>query len=126
MPLYQDLPPLFIETPQEEFERIARPLINYLCENHHPHTTIIVTCTNAELLEGKMTTGYIEDYLTDLTMAGTNNGRHPKCKGYTTPDYGNGSEYDCGYGTTITCDECKYCLNGGGRKNPEAKSNQPK
>jgi hypothetical protein len=65
MPLYQDLPPLFIETPQEEFERLSRPLIKYLCENHHPHTKIVVTCTNAELLEGKMTTGHIEDYLTD-------------------------------------------------------------
>jgi hypothetical protein len=36
-----------------------------------------------------------------------------------------GYEYDCGYGTTIDCEQCKYgaC---GGRKDPEAKCNQPK
>lgn len=43
--------------------------------------------------------------------------RHPKCKGYMTTDYGNGSEYECGYETTIDCSECKY---GWGRKNPES------
>jgi len=46
--------------------------------------------------------------------------RHPKCKGFKTPDVGWGSDYDCGYDTTIDCDECKY---GGGRKDPEAKCN---
>lgn len=50
--------------------------------------------------------------------------RHPKCKGFTIPDIGNGADYDCGYNTTITCDECKYCLGGYGRKDPEAKRNQ--
>ena len=46
--------------------------------------------------------------------------RHPKCKGYqqTHDPY----DYDCEYETTITCDECKY---GVGRKDPEAKCNQP-
>lgn len=46
------------------------------------------------------------------------------CKGYK---YWTdcGYEYDCGYGTTITCEECKYC-DAGGRKDPEAKCNQPK
>ncbi len=34
-------------------------------------------------------------------------------------DYG--AEYDCGYNTKITCDECKY---GGGRKDPAAKCNE--
>jgi hypothetical protein len=43
--------------------------------------------------------------------------RHPKCKGFKTPDV----EWGSGYETTIDCDECKY---GGGRKNPEAKCNQ--
>jgi hypothetical protein len=32
-------------------------------------------------------------------------------------------DYDCGYNTTIDCDECKYA---GGRKDPEAKCNQEK
>lgn len=45
--------------------------------------------------------------------------RHPKCKG--TYDAWNG-DYDCEYQTAITCDECKY---GAGRKDPEAKCNQP-
>ena len=49
--------------------------------------------------------------------------KHSKCKGFKTPDYGYGSDYDCGYNTIINCDECKY---GDGRKNPEVKCNQPK
>ena len=36
------------------FEEAAKPLIKYLNENHHPHTTVIVTPINAELLEGCM------------------------------------------------------------------------
>lgn len=47
--------------------------------------------------------------------------RHPKCRGYRTQDVGWGSEYECGYETTIDCEQCKY---GGGRKDPEAKCNQ--
>jgi len=47
------------------FEKACRPLIKYLCENHHPHVSVIVTPTGAELLEGKKTTGEILDYLKD-------------------------------------------------------------
>lgn len=47
--------------------------------------------------------------------------RHPKCLGYQTVDVGNGSEYDCEYGSNLDCEDCKYGL---GRKNPEAKCNQ--
>lgn len=44
------------------------------------------------------------------------------CKGYKTwTDCGY--EYDCGYSTIISCEECIYA---GGRKNPEAKINQTK
>jgi hypothetical protein len=45
--------------------------------------------------------------------------KHSKCRGYK---YWTdcGYEYDCGYETEIACEECKY---GGGRKDPEAKSN---
>ena len=48
--------------------------------------------------------------------------RHAKCRGYyiDTPD---GRDYGCEYETIITCDECKYYA---GRKDPEAKCNQPK
>jgi len=40
------------------------------------------------------------------------------CLGYH--DEWNG-DYDCGYGATIACEDCKY---GMGRKDPEAKRNQ--
>lgn len=34
------------------FETMVRPLIRYLARNFHPHTTIIITSTGAELVEG--------------------------------------------------------------------------
>jgi hypothetical protein len=37
----------------------------------------------------------------------------------------NDPDVACGYETTITCDDCKYGA-GGGRKDPQAKCNQPK
>jgi len=36
----------------DSFEDAARPLIKYLCENHNPHTSVIVTSLDAELLGG--------------------------------------------------------------------------
>lgn len=47
------------------FDAAARPLIKWLCENCHPHTTIVVTPTNAELLEGVVSTGKVLDYVRD-------------------------------------------------------------
>ena len=47
-----------------EFERVTRPVIKYMAENHHPHTKLIVTATGAELVEGVMnfpTTDYLVD-----------------------------------------------------------------
>ena len=35
-----------------EFEAKARDLMKWLCDNGHPHMTIIVTPTSAELVEG--------------------------------------------------------------------------
>ena len=54
-------------TPEQkaEFEALAHPLIKWLCENCHPHHTIIITPTNAELLEGECSTGEVLDYLRD-------------------------------------------------------------
>jgi len=49
----------------KEFEQLARPMIQYLCENYHPHVTVVITPTNAELLEGQMSTGQIMDYVRD-------------------------------------------------------------
>lgn len=49
---------------QERFEAAARPLIKYLAENHHPHTTVIIDSTRAELLEGQAVIK-TEEYLRD-------------------------------------------------------------
>jgi len=50
---------------QEEFEALTRPVIEWLNNNCHPHVSVIVTPTNAELLEGVCSTGEILDYLQD-------------------------------------------------------------
>lgn len=47
------------------FESSARPLIKYLNDHHHPHSKVIVTCANAEVVEGVKITGPIEDYFKD-------------------------------------------------------------
>lgn len=39
-------------TGEGNFEKVALPMIKYINENHHPHTTIIVTTDRAEVLEG--------------------------------------------------------------------------
>ncbi|MEQ9887622.1 hypothetical protein ABRP55_13835 [Pectobacterium zantedeschiae] len=48
----------------EGFALVIKPVIKYLAENHHPHTHIVVTSTNAELSEGFQcieTTEYLRD-----------------------------------------------------------------
>ncbi len=42
------------EEKQRSFEDAAKPLIKWLAENVHPHHSVIVTSTHAELLEGQM------------------------------------------------------------------------
>ena len=37
---------------KNDFEDLANRGMNYLKENHHPHTCIIINHDNAELLEG--------------------------------------------------------------------------
>jgi len=49
---------------QEKFEEVAKPLIKYLAENYHPHVTVIVTATEAEVLEGLQMIK-TEEYLRD-------------------------------------------------------------
>jgi hypothetical protein len=34
------------------FEEAAEPIMKWMCENQHPHTTVILTGTSAELVEG--------------------------------------------------------------------------
>lgn len=43
-----------VMTDIEEFYQAAKPLMEYLKNNHHPHHQAIVTCTDAELVEGKI------------------------------------------------------------------------
>jgi len=37
---------------QERFEKAVKPLMDFLMEDYHPHVTVIVTSTTAELMEG--------------------------------------------------------------------------
>jgi hypothetical protein len=37
---------------KERFEKAARPLMKYLAQNYHPHVTVIVDGSRAEILEG--------------------------------------------------------------------------
>ena len=50
---------------KEEFDGVSRLMIKWLNENCHPHVTVIITPTNAELLEGECSTGTIMDYVKD-------------------------------------------------------------
>lgn len=48
---------------EDVFLELCKPIMKYLCENHHPHTTIVITQTNAELLEVISGTARIEDFI---------------------------------------------------------------
>ena len=50
-----------IKTNREEFEAAVLPAIKYLFKNHHPHTTIIIDNSSAQLVEGIMGTGNIHE-----------------------------------------------------------------
>lgn len=49
----------------QEFEGLARPLMKWLNENHHPHSQIVITPIKAKLLYNQMSTGNIWDYVPD-------------------------------------------------------------
>lgn len=51
--------------PADAFLEASKPLIKYLNEYHHPHTTVIVTSIGAECLEGIAHTGKILDFIKD-------------------------------------------------------------
>lgn len=53
------------ETQRAEFEALSRPLIKWLNENCHPHVSVSITPTGAELHEGVFSTGQIMDYVKD-------------------------------------------------------------
>ena len=49
---------------ENDFDNLAKAMIKYLNDNHHPHTTIIITPDSAEVLEGVKairTTEFIKD-----------------------------------------------------------------
>jgi hypothetical protein len=60
----QCTPPPSDDARQASFESAARPLIEWMAKNCHPHTTTIVTATHAELLEGQMVVS-TNEYLVD-------------------------------------------------------------
>ncbi|MDP2158955.1 MAG: hypothetical protein Q8K02_00595 [Flavobacterium sp.] len=49
---------------QKELETVARPLIEWLNKNCHPHVTAIVNPARVELLEGVCSIP-VEDYISD-------------------------------------------------------------
>jgi len=59
----------------------------------------------------------------DINLGKEEPKRHPKCKGSGGSDQWV-DDFECGYNTEITCDECRYCLGSSGRKDPDAKCNQ--
>ena len=58
-----------IETLEKEasFEEIARVMMKHLAnpEKYHPRFRVVINSTNAELLEGKQSTGRVLDYIKD-------------------------------------------------------------
>ena len=36
----------------EKLKEVAKPLVDYIRKNYHPHVTVIVDCMHAEVLEG--------------------------------------------------------------------------
>lgn len=52
------------EEVQKEFEALTRPLIDFLNREGHPHMSIIVDTTGAEMVEG-VRCFKTEDYLRD-------------------------------------------------------------
>lgn len=44
----------------KEFEELAKPLMEYLHKNFHPHAQIIINWDGAEVVEGKIGVPYTE------------------------------------------------------------------
>ena len=53
---------IFNKEQREEFERLVRPLIEFINKNGYPHVVVVVDSTSAELSEGVCSV-YTEDYL---------------------------------------------------------------
>jgi signal transduction histidine kinase len=52
---------------EAEFEDVARVVIKHLNNpiKYHPHHTVVINSTFAELSEGKISTGQVMDYVVD-------------------------------------------------------------
>ena len=55
------------EESQSEFDEVARVMMKHLGDGkkYHPHHTVIITNSTAELVEGVKSVGYVEDYVSD-------------------------------------------------------------
>jgi hypothetical protein len=49
---------------QASFEEVARPVVEWLNNNCHPHVTVVITTTGAELSEG-VCAFYTMEYVKD-------------------------------------------------------------
>ena len=43
-----------LKKPRSAFEESTKPLIKYLCDNHHPRVSVIVTPTGGGLVESQL------------------------------------------------------------------------
>ena len=71
---------------EKEFENLTRPVIEWMNNNCHPHISMTICCTRAELSEG--------------------------IAGFTTFDYLKDIENKCGNGTKIPDGGCFGCEEG--------------
>jgi len=55
---------IFTKEQREEFERVTRPVIEFLNKNCHPHTTVTIETNHASLFEG-VCAYPCEDYIPD-------------------------------------------------------------
>lgn len=54
----------YTEQQKKDFEAVTRPVIEWLNKNCHPHVTVVVEPTRAELFEGAICVGTM-DYVRD-------------------------------------------------------------
>jgi len=52
------------EDKKPSFDDVVRPVIKWLAENAHPHHSVVITSTTAELLEGQKVVN-TDEYLID-------------------------------------------------------------
>lgn len=48
-----------------ELLTLTKPLMIWLDQNYHPHVTLIITPSDAQLVESIMSTGMVTDHLRD-------------------------------------------------------------